>query len=222
MDLHTFTDPEEFVKKSTDFIAHVCSESAKTVRIGLSGGFTPGPIYESLSKRDNIEFDQVEFYQIDERYVPKDHPDSNYNMIYTSLIQPLEMKLKAFYYFDTSLPVVECINKYEKIMRTKIFDLSILGMGEDGHIASLFPHTEALANETNLALHTTTEKYPIKDRLTVTLPVILASKKILLVLSGKQKEKTLKDLIHSNKTIDEMPAKALLSHKNLTIYFLNQ
>ncbi len=222
MNLHTFTDSEEFIKKSTDFIAHVCNETSEIVRISLSGGSTPAPILKALSKRNNIEFDQVEFYQVDERYVPKDHANSNYRMIYLSLIQHLEKKLKAFYYFDTSLSIEECIREYEKNLNSKVFDLTVLGMGTDGHIASLFPHSEALGEEKKLVIHTTTQEHAVHDRLSITMPVILASKKILLLLKGENKKKILDDLIHSTNTIDELPAKALLSHRNLTIYFLNK
>ena len=81
MDLKLFTTKEEFVTKSTDVIASECSfEGAK---IALSGGSTPGPIYNALNKRDLIKFDKIEFFMVDERYVPTGDLNSNFEAMYS-------------------------------------------------------------------------------------------------------------------------------------------
>lgn len=224
MEVKKFLTTNNFINESTDFIAHVCRNSDGIVRIGLSGGSTPKSIYKEFSRREDIKLEKVKFFQVDERYVPKFNENSNYDMIYHNLIERLNHRIIGFYYFDTSLSIRKCINKYEKDLneiKKRSFDLVILGIGTDGHVASLFPHSKALKEEKRLAIHTTTDEFEVKDRLTISLPIIMESRKILVLLSGKKKEKILNEILHSSKSIDELPAKALLDHKNLTIYFYN-
>lgn len=225
MKLKVFEDLNEFIEESTNFIAEVTKKDKETIRISLSGGSTPKPIYQSLVSRKDIPFSNVEFYIVDERYVPFEHDDSNFKIINKSLISAVKNNIKGFYFFDTSLSIEDCIKKYSQsleIINTDSFDLTILGMGPDGHIASLFPHSESLKEEKKFALHTTSNEFAVKNRLTITLPLILKSKKILLLLKGSLKEKILDKLLNSDMTIEELPAKALLKHEDLTIHFYNK
>lgn len=216
MQLQKLNNEEEFIKSATTFVKDLCKNQKKKLNISLSGGNTPKPIYEALRKSD-IPFERIHFYQVDERYIPKDHPESNYKLIKETLQKP-------FHFFDTSLPIEEALTQYEKELPEK-FDLTILGIGADGHTASLFPHSPALNETTRKVAHTTTDQFTIKNRLTLTFPAIMESKILLILLKSVNKENILKELIINqentppNKEIMELPAKKLLTHPNLYVFY---
>jgi len=220
------------------------STKDKKITIALSGGTTPGPVYSSLSKAD-LPFKKLEFYQVDERYVPKTSNNSNYKLIKNTLEIP-EFN-KKFHHFDTSLPEEESIKKYEEILPDKI-NITILGMGLDGHTASLFPHSKAL-KETKRKVAITklaTKNFEIKTRLTITFKIIENSNLIILLLKGKEKldffkelltklgiqknelTKTDKEIIEINKIsppnntdLDRYPILKILTNKNLHVFLTN-
>jgi len=225
MEIKKFIDFNEWISASIDLIENIFATTDKTKNIALSGGATPNPVYEALSQNKKINFNEINFYEVDERFVPQDHPDSNYKMIYESLISKIDES--NFIFFDTSRSIEESLEKYDSDLekfKDEEFDLTILGIGGDGHFASLFPNTQALHETRNVA-HTVTDEHKVRDRLTLTLNPIIKSKKILILLKGKEKEQILDELMNTSKSFksfEELPAKALLKHNDLTIYYLNQ
>ncbi len=211
MQLHTFQSFDEFVEQSVKFISDICKNPAK---IALSGGTTPKTIYEKLATQ-SLPFDKLDFYQVDERYIPLDHQDSNCRMIFDSLINKINSN---FHHFDTKLPIEEALEKYEKELPNEPFDLTILGIGPDGHTASLFPNSTAL-DETKPVAHTTTEEFTTNDRLTLTFPKILESSHLLILLNGPTKQKIIDILQNPTLSYKDFPAKKLTDHPNLTIHF---
>ena len=201
MIIQKFKTEEEWITATVDFINKL---SAKT--IALSGGGTPKPVYKELGKTELSE--KAIFFQVDERYVPKDHSDSNHKLI-TNTLAP-----KNFHYFDTSLSIEKSLEKYKQEL-PKSLDLCILGIGPDGHTASLFPNSKATNSEKKVT-HTETNQFAIQNRLTLTFPQILASKNILVLL--KNKTKTLAELQNPSKSTEEFPALKLLEHSELMVY----
>ncbi len=209
----------KFIKKALEVITQTLKTNKKSFHITLSGGNTPVPIYRALAALAP-SLPSAHFYQTDERFVPATHKDSNQKMLTETLINrlPKSFPTQNFHTFNTALSIQESLKNYSKILPTQ-FDLTILGIGPDGHIASLFPHTKALTSRARTA-HSTTTQFAIKDRLTITFLPILNSKKILVLLKGPEKAKILEQLSHPQSiTIQNFPAKKLLSHPNLHIIF---
>lgn len=234
MYIKTFNNKKPFISTAIKFIFDNLKN--KKNYIALSGGNTPKEIYQALDKKLKSAKKQIEFFQVDERCVPATSPDSNQRMIRKSFASPNSSI--RFHFFDTSISIRKSFKKYSKELpksadgKIKPFNLTILGIGTDGHIASLFPAKEKTANFKALATHssvarTTTKKFAIKKRLTLTFQPILKSKKILILLKGKEKLriiKKLQDFQDSKITqaeIQKFPALKLLTHKKIQINFLN-
>lgn len=219
MKLKTFQREEDFVVETVNFIKNLCTNNStdQTIKIALSGGNTPKPVYQALAKA-NLPFDSIEFFQVDERYVPEDHTDSNCRMIYGNLIK--NTNPHKFHYFQTSLPIEKALQKYQEEITNIQFDLTILGIGPDGHTASLFPNSNALNETASPVAHTQTNEFAVKDRLTLTFPKILESKKLLVLLKGKEKEILIDNLQNPSTNFKDFPAKKLTDHKDLTINLL--
>lgn len=218
MELIKVKTEEEFIKHAIRIIKEIVDKSTNVCRIALSGGSTPEGLYKELPKSD-VDFSKVEFYQVDERYVPKEDENSNYKLITQSLVNPLKERIKAFYHFKTELPIDQCVNDYAEQIEKINFDLVILGMGTDGHVASLFPGDKKSLDSAMPALYTTTDQFAVKDRLTISLNKIQSAKNILLLLKGEKKKEILQTLLDKNSSIYDLPAKSLWTNKNFVILF---
>ena len=216
----------EFIDRSSaeleQAILDAIEEKGKCI-IGLSGGSTPKPIYEALGKLKAIEWHKVTIFLVDERYVPANHEESNQKMIRETLLQNAKIPEHQIIFPDTSLDLEECIEDYDfridQLMSDGI-DAVALGLGEDGHIASLFPSDiDAILEEEKCVIHTTTPRprsgqaptFAIKDRITVTLPVLGSADKQFFFLKGKNKKKIFAEVLSENEDPVEYPAHALLA-----------
>ena len=219
MKLIHFTTQNEFLKKSVAYLETICKKKKGTIHIALSGGSTPLPFYKKLRSVTSIPWERVHLFLVDERYVPITDPASNLGMIQSSLGTPLLSKLKGFTYFHTDLSIKKALDLYKsELTQVPYFDVAILGIGPDGHTASLFPKTAALKTKSMVA-STQTEIFTVKKRLTITFPVILKSRHLLILMKGEDKAKTIYELCEGEKNIAEFPAKKLLRHQDLTIHF---
>jgi 6-phosphogluconolactonase len=191
------------VKTQEDFRAHAEQAIADAINaaiathgacaLGLSGGSTPGPIYAALGKRTDIDWHKVTVVLIDERYVPADHPDSNYGMIERTLLVEGSHAHKArFVAPDTDLPLEACVPAFAQALEDITFDLVVLGMGDDGHIASLFPPLSDSVLGPARAAHTTTDRFAVFNRITVSLPMLKEARQRVLLVTGKAKMDVLK------------------------------
>ncbi len=201
-------------KITEDAAALVIAEAQKAIErsgrfsLVLAGGNSPRPLYQKLAREFSANPSLAEktwFFWGDERCTPADHPDSNYRMAKESLLVPSGIPEDHIFRMPASkTDTAEAAREYEALIRTFFlaaaplstknfpeFDLILLGMGEDGHTASLFAdNPEALHEKKQwvVALNTQQGKPP-GERLTLTLPVINSARNILFYLIGKEKGK---------------------------------
>lgn len=220
-----FESTDTLYRHACDYIEEklVVSQSEKGVaRLLLSGGQTPMPVYEKLGQSSIINWGGVELYQTDERYVSKELPDSNQNTISKYLTEDVIEELKEVHFFNASLPVEQAIADYNERIEALddvFFDQTVLGIGEDGHIASLFPSSNDLKVKPEVfAIPTLApENYDIRERLSLTIDTILNSEDILVLLVGERKINVLTELLEGNLPAIDFPAKSLLAHPKVKI-----
>jgi 6-phosphogluconolactonase len=192
-------------------------------RLALSGGSTPGPIYEKLSQSSDIDWSRVEFYLVDERYVPREDKFSNTKLIEKNLIHRLSSKPAKWVTFDTSLSIEESLQSYEEqldMSHDAFFDLILLGMGTDGHTASLFPDDDLLKEKKKWIGHSSNGN-PIKDRLSLTYPALESSSEIFFLIKGYKKEDIL-EIVEDSKTNNSHVPSARVFHQEKTQVFFGK
>ena len=199
------------VKHLTDAIV-AAQYDGKTATIGLSGGSTPKPIYEKLSSEKKIDWKRVQFFLLDERYVLADHADSNTKMIRDTLLKNSAVDA-SFLFPDTNLPLEDCVSDYNQKISVLHPDLLILGMGPDGHIASLFPPVSSEAFGPASVIHTETDLFAVHDRISVTFPVLEAATKRVFLITGAEKYSLLQKMQDGNQDASLFPASALMDER---------
>ena len=178
--------------------------SNEPYRILLTGGRSAANLYKHINIADIIKFNNIEFYFGDERCVSPDHKDSNYRNakknLFNNNITDNIFRIKA----ETSFPEKETA-RYSKLLNKKI-DLLLLSLGEDGHIASLLPNAKELKNfqDNVLFLPRTLEV----NRITIGPKIIKKAKKIIILVSGKNKKLHIANLNKSMNT-NELPARLI-------------
>ena len=203
-----------------DAIQQKLLQSKPAINIALSGGSTPLPILHLL-KDASIDWARIAFYMVDERCVPLNDSSCNYSNIHAHFLQ--YVSCNSFSMLSGALDFAEDALQYEKLILQNLdknaeqipqFDLILLGMGEDGHTASLFPNTAALKEVTNYVV---LNQVPQLDtqRITLTYPILLAAKEILVLCKGEKKEHLINE-IYSNTGASYPIATIATAHTNLT------
>jgi len=182
--------------------------------VGLSGGSTPRPIYSALGKCA-IPWDKVSVFLVDERYVGADDTDSNQKLVRDTLLSSAPIPEENFLFPDTSLPLAECIHHYELklagMLSAGIPHIVTLGMGDDGHIASLFPPVSDSAYGDHLVLHTETDRFAVHDRITTTMVIIGSADRKFFFLKGDAKKQVWEEMMADKEDLSRWPAKAVLN-----------
>lgn len=193
-----------------------------TARLALAGGNTPKQLYSILGKNHSLPWEEVEIYQTDERFVPPSSLESNQKMIRDCFGEEVIHRLKTVNFIRTDLTTDVSISHYSDIISSlddPLFDLVILGIGNDGHFASLFAEGNYLKHLDQPVISTKApSSYLTTNRISLSAETLLNSKKILVLLKGESKKEVLTDLLISQKSVKDFPAKLLLSHNNLTIF----
>ena len=180
---------DALVAAAASWIARGLADAAASsggTTLALAGGATPGPVYRRLATLPLIPWERIEIFFGDERAVPADHPASNYRMARETLLSLVPIPPERIHRMEAEQPDLDAAARGYEALLPAALDLLLLGMGADGHTASLFPHAPALA-ETDRRVVPVTGGEPLVQRLTVTPPVIKAAKSLLVLAAGTEK-----------------------------------
>ncbi len=216
-----FDSPEQLALAAAErFVecAHPFHGEAERFCVALAGGNTPRRVYELLATerfKSRVAWSQVHLFFGDERAVPPDHPDSNYAMVYETLISRVPIPAKNVHRIIGEGNANENAALYENELKAFFagarwprFDLVLLGMGADGHTASLFPHSVALSERSKWVVATKLERLK-EERISVTLPVLNRAARVVFLVTGTEKAKTLAEVLHSDPGSELLPAQAI-------------
>lgn len=215
---HTYIckDSGEWVECAARILTHTCKQSIQqrgSFTLALSGGKTPIPLFQFLhhlpsyenvsdvSKRTGLDWAHTSIFWVDERCVPPDSPESNFGLALKYLLTGLSPQPRVFRMAGEKNPE-EAAALYEKHLYTSIptdesipqIDCIILGMGKDGHVASLFPESPALQEKKHLIVATHASNG--LKRITMTLPLINAARLCIVLVRGAEKHAILQQALN--------------------------
>jgi len=186
--------------------------------VALAGGNTPRRVYELLATerfKHRVEWAQVDLFFGDERCVPPDHPESNYAMVYETLISRVPIPAKNVHRIIGEGNPDESAKLYENQLKTffagrtwPCFDFVLLGMGADGHTASLFPGDAALNEKTKWVMATRPEGSK-RARITLTVPVFNRAARVLFLVKGAEKAERLAQVLRPQSGAEPKPVQMI-------------
>ncbi|MBA4165974.1 MAG: 6-phosphogluconolactonase [Chitinophagaceae bacterium] len=219
MKILVYPSPMEVIRSAAELFVELAAKAIEErgrCNVSLSGGNSPKQLYELLEAGycDKIDWSALYFFFGDERYVPFDDPQSNGLMAKKTLFNQLHIADDHIFYIDTSLPAEEAAKGYESGIRAHFqnneikFDIILLGLGDNSHTASLFPHDKVLHEKTALVKAVFVAELH-QHRITMTAPLINAAHNILFLVYGEGKAKAVHHIIHGEKNIEEYPAQII-------------
>lgn len=220
-----FSTPTEVAKSAAAFFASsviAAAEARGIARVAISGGTTPKTMFEFLADPSQpflqqVPWDKLDLYWVDERCVGPEDEDSNYRMTREALLSKVPLPEERIHRIEGELEPEEAAAHYEAVIRngfrlegaeTPTFDLVLLGMGDDGHTASLFPHTEALDEMMHIVV---ANHVPQKDtwRVTLTWPVINQGREVAFLIEGAGKTEVLHEVFQGKYQPETYPAQII-------------
>ena len=207
MEIRTFQSSNEVATEAALYIADRIRESVAKkgfFTMAVSGGRTPWQMIKELAKEE-LPWEKVFLFQVDERVAPDGHADRNLTQLFNSIQgTPLVTRLNIFPMHVIAEDLEEACDQYAEniklITETGKLDLIHLGIGTDGHTASLIPG-DAVLDVQDQAVAMTSDPYQGRDRMTLTYPLINQAEKILWIITGKEKAEMLSRLISQDPTI---------------------
>jgi 6-phosphogluconolactonase len=229
---------KEFAKVSGDYIRDLSAECIKKTgrfTIMLPGGSTPETVFEYLAlpeTQKTIDWRSFFVFWGDERYVPADNPDSNYRMAHRSLLSKVPIQEENIFRVPTEAGTVEEAAKtYEKTLKTffskgpmsggfPVFDLILLGMGRDGHTASLYPDNPALKEFKRwVTAVRAPASAPVRKRISITFPFINSSTRACFLVTGSEKTEIMKDVLKEESLKEKKIPSSMVNPKEEIIWF---
>jgi 6-phosphogluconolactonase len=203
-------------------------------RIAISGGSTPKAMLALLADPaqpflKQVPWDSLDLYWVDERCVPPDNAESNYRMTNEAMLAHVPLATERIHRMEGELDPEVAASRYESTLRntfklegaeTPTFDLILLGMGDDGHTASLFPHTEGLDEMGRLVI---ANHVPQKDtwRITLTWPVINQGRQVAFLIEGEAKAEILHEVLQGAYDPETKPSQLIRPASGKLLYLLD-
>ena len=201
-------DLDELARRAAAWIAEEMKRAvARSGRcaLALSGGSTPRPAYERLATEPAVPWSAVELYFGDERAVPPTDPASNYRMAREALIDRVSLPSERVHRMEAEDPDLEAAaTRYTALLPDRL-DVLVLGMGPDGHTASLFPRAPALSDTEKRVVPATSPVPPVR-RLTITPPVITSARRLAVITAGAAKAPVVAQVLRGPWRPEELPA----------------
>jgi 6-phosphogluconolactonase len=215
-------DGAALARRAAQYFVEMVDEAVDArgrARIAISGGSTPKAAFELLGDPGQpwlgrMQWDKLDLYWVDERCVPPDNVESNFRMTREALLDRVPLRPEQIHRMEGELDPRLAADRYESELRNGFrlegaelprFDLISLGMGPDGHTASLFPHTEALHETGRLV----TANHVIEKeiwRITLTWPVINRADSVFFLIGGADKAQILKEVMLWNHDVERLPS----------------
>ncbi len=230
-ELHVLPTAEEAAQAKAQFVAALakeCSSSHGRFTIALSGGSTPRRFYKILASSpysQEMAWDRWQVFWSDERCVPPGHQDSNYRMAREELLDHVAIPVENVHRMRGEDGPDEAAQAYEAVVREVFqspapsFDLILLGIGDDGHTASLFPGTLALGEQDRLVVDNWAPELQV-SRITFTLPLINAAKVVAFLDTDETKAGVLRQVLEPTPGEDMPPAGLVLPSPGVVHWFL--
>ena len=199
----------------------------------LSGGSTPRSMFSLLASnfRDQLPWDKMFFFWGDERHVSPDSPESNYRMANEALLSKVPVPAENVFRISAENPDAnqvaadyeETIRKFFQLSAEELprFDLILLGMGPDGHTASLFPKTIALQQTSRLVVANWVDKFKT-HRITFTLPVLNNAAVATFLVGGADKAETVREVLEGNQSGELFPSKLVHPTNGRLVWMVDQ
>lgn len=215
--LQVFDDLESLSRVAADGLAGQIREAVAArgrCALGLTGGRTPRRMYELLAERhrETIPWGRVDLFWGDERYVPYEHPQSNYRMAKAALLDRVPVPSANVHPMPTDHPEPStAARSYEELLRgyfrgrPAAFDVLLLGLAANGHVASLFPHQPVLRERTRWVVAVDVPADPPR-RLTITYPLINQAHQVAFLVAGSTKAEAVQRALRADGDVDEAPA----------------
>jgi 6-phosphogluconolactonase len=227
-------DPDELYVLAADRfveVAHASIHKHGRFVVALSGGSTPRGLFRTLSSgayHPNLHWEDVYFFFVDERNVPPDSDESNFRMANENLFKPLDIRSESIFRWETEKgdPAKVAVDYSQKLIEffspsRPVFDLVLLGMGVDGHTASLFPQTEALDNFRDLTIDNFVPKLNAV-RLTMTYPLINAGSNLVFLVAGSDKAPMVAEIIDESPDFHAVPSRGIAPPEGELSWFLDR
>jgi len=213
--------------------AQAAAEARGVARIAISGGNTPKRTFELLageSQFSKFPWDKTDLFWVDERCVPPDDKDSNYRMTRLAMLDKVPLAADRVFRIEGELDPTEAAARYEAAIRNRfrlegaqlpVFDLVALGMGPDGHTASLFPHTDGLHELTRIVI----SNHVLQKetwRVTLTSPVINQGRKVVFLIGGADKADVLSQVLSDKYDPETWPSQLIQPKSGELLMLLDQ
>lgn len=231
-DIKIFPDATALARAAATHIVELAQAAIalnKRFSVALSGGSTPEPMYRLLATPEfdrHIDWKYVHLFWSDERCVPPDHPESNYGLAWRSFIDHVPISMDNLHRILGEEDPIVAAETYEQELKDHFksslphFDLVLLGLGEDGHTASIFPGSPAATESKRLVLAV---QHPKSNqwRITLTLPAINAASNVTFLVSGASKREILRIVRSGIKAPEEIPASAVEPRHGRTAWMVD-
>ncbi len=211
------------------------SASRGVARLAISGGSTPKAVFKLLADPNQpflatVPWDKLQLFWVDERCVGPDDPESNYGVCRDLLLRKVPIPEGNVFRMEGEINPEEAASRYESTLRNTMklegaespaFDLVMLGMGPDGHTASLFPHTEALHEMSRLAVANHVAQ---KDtwRITLTWPVINQAAEVVFEIEGPEKTQVLAEVLTGPRDPENLPSQLIRPANGKLLFLLDE